>query len=254
MQPPAVQARAVMGAHPACRLAACWFRPSRYSGAATLIQSMARGRIDRKNVQKRQEALSRIQASARGHLVRKETARKRSVLLDEATHAVTMKPMPEQSNYKVQGVEELVEVSASRVGDSDETPKELTEAEARAHAQRLGLVRHALRNMTNEELSGITAVAAPDVPTLVLAGAVRHGCRAHNSSVHLGVVARSLVSVAYVTAPSQLCVVFQETANWASASKVLANPNFRNKAASLKSEHLTVRTHSTLTPQCAESP
>ena len=38
----------------------------------------------------------------------------------------------------------------------------------------------------------------------------------------------------------QLCVVFQETANWASATKLLNDRDFRNKASSLQSEDLTV--------------
>ena len=59
-----------------------------YSQAATLIQAAARGRSDRKKVKARAEAVERIQAHARGHLARGQNKRRRSVLLNEAAHAV----------------------------------------------------------------------------------------------------------------------------------------------------------------------
>ena len=154
-----------------------------YTSAATLIQAMARGRIDRKKVQERNKAISKIQASARGHLTRQDTRRIRDELITSATHAVVM-PNPEL-NYKVTGVEELVEVSAARAKAAGTAPTPMDDAQAHAHTQRLGLVRHALRTMHDDELAEVTKVTTPDVPTLVLAGAVRSRLRGSDIEARL---------------------------------------------------------------------
>jgi len=233
-----------------------------YTNAATLIQAVARGRNDRRRVQQRSVAIERIQAHARGHLVRGKERRRRSILLNEASHAVDISPTEASrcgddalatlttltvfrssccaSDYKVQGVAELVQVSAQKVGPDailEAQSLERTEEDAKVHAKRLGLVRHALRNLRDDELAGITAPKEPDMPTLVLAGAVRGLLVA----ACVPFSCRWLPPFLTCSCVPQLCLALNKEANWASAGAILRDPEFRNKAAMLQSSQLSVR-------------
>lgn len=107
-----------------------------------------------------------VQTLIRGWVARKRVGRVRAVLMEEATHAFDVDAGRE--GYSARRSSMIVSTSAV----ADGSAKDDEHKAAISHAQRLQLVRHALRSLYKADIESLAKIAKPEFPLLVLAGAV----------------------------------------------------------------------------------